>query len=92
MTEEKGIVHCSLHNAAINAKDFVGYLKTLRAKFKKIPLTIFMDNLPVHRAVDVKPWYEQLDMTPMWNVAYSPEFNPIGKCTPQLSNLRHSKL
>ena len=38
---------------------------------------MFMDNLPVHKSREVQPWYERLDITPVYNVAYSPEFNPI---------------
>ena len=29
--------------------------------------------------------YDKLDIKPIWNVGYSPEFNPIGKCRPPLS-------
>ena len=79
MTEEEGICHVAIHSTAINAKDFVGYLHSLRLKFKETPLAIFMDNLQVHKARDVKPCMEKLDMLPVFNVAYSPEFNPIGK-------------
>ena len=79
MTEEEGICRVTIHSTAINAKDFVAYLHKLRFKFKKTPLAIFMDNLQVHRAKEVKPCLEKLNMVPVWNVAYSPEFNPIGK-------------
>ena len=36
-----------------------------------------MDNLTVHKAIIVMPLYPQLNIKPIWNVAYSPEFNPI---------------
>ena len=78
MTEEEGICRVTIHPTAINVKDFVAYLHKLRLKFKKTPLAIFMDNLQVHRAKEVKPCWEKLDIVPVWNVAYSPEFNPIG--------------
>ena len=70
MTEEKGIDHLQLHMEAINADDFIVYLKALRAKHGKRPLAMFMDRLNVHRANRVKPWYQQLNITPIYNAAY----------------------
>ena len=36
-----------------------------------------MDQLKVHKAHQVKPFYIELDIEPVYNVGYSPEFNPI---------------
>ena len=36
-----------------------------------------MDNASIHRAREVKPTYHELKITTVFNVAYSPEFNPI---------------
>ena len=36
-----------------------------------------MDQLNVHKAKDVKPWYDKLNITAVFNVAYSPQFNAI---------------
>ena len=36
-----------------------------------------MDQLPVHKAIAVKPYYKKLNITAIFNVGYSPEFNPI---------------
>jgi transposase len=36
-----------------------------------------MDNLTVHKSKVVNPFYEKLNIMPIWNVPYSPEFNPI---------------
>ena len=36
-----------------------------------------MDNLAVHKHREVQLEYTKLDITPVFNVAYSPEFNPI---------------
>ena len=40
-------------------------------------LALFMDNLAVHRHREVQLEYEKLNIIPIFNVAYSPEFNPI---------------
>ena len=36
-----------------------------------------MDNLNIHKKPCVKEWWPKLDMEPIWNIGYSPEFNPI---------------
>ena len=36
-----------------------------------------MDNLHIHKKQCVKEWWPKLNMQPIWNVSYSPEFNPI---------------
>ena len=36
-----------------------------------------MDQLVVHKSKEVKPRYSELNMTPIYNVSYSPAFNPI---------------
>ena len=46
-----------------------------------------MDQLAVHKAKDVKPLYPQLDIIPVYNVGYSPEFNPIEACFSQVKRV-----
>ena len=36
-----------------------------------------MDNLSVHTAANVKEWWGKLDIVPIFNVPYSPQFSPI---------------
>ncbi len=36
-----------------------------------------MDQLAVHKGKEVKPYYSQLNIKPIFNVGYSPQFNPI---------------
>jgi len=43
-----------------------------------------LDNASFHKGV-VMAHYDKLNIKPIWNVGYSPEFNPIGKCRPPLS-------
>ena len=53
------------------------FLRKLRAKLGRRPIALFMDQLPVHKSVDIRPEYARLDITPVYNVGYSPELNPI---------------
>lgn len=77
ITEEKGVGLCSIYMQSINADDFIEYLKKLRAKNGIHPISLFMDRLNVHRSTKVKPLYAQLNISPIYNVAYSPATNPI---------------
>jgi transposase len=75
-SSEKGIEAIFIHNKAINHQDFIKYLKKLKRK-SKVPIALFMDKLAVHRHKEVKLMYEALNIKPIFNVGYSPEFNPI---------------
>ena len=77
ITEERGVNLIRIQEQAGNAEDFLVYLKALRAKYGKRPITLFMDRLNVHKANSLKPWYPNLDITPCFNARYSPETNPI---------------
>jgi transposase len=77
MTESRGMEMLMCQDHAYNAAEFELYLRGLRRRHTTVPLALLMDNLTVHKAKTVKPLYAQLNITPIWNVAYSPEFNPI---------------
>ena len=77
INEHWGIGTYEIKNEAITADDFAAYLKKMRAGNFKRPLALFMDNLPVHKSNIVKPLYDTLNIMPIYNVAYSPELNPI---------------
>ena len=67
----------AVYNQAICRADFKTYLKALSLKHKKRPLALFMDQLAVHKAADVRELYAELNITQIFNVGYSPELNPI---------------
>ena len=43
----------------------------------EVPIALFCDQLAVHKSKEVKPVYLSTNITPVFNVGYSPEFNPI---------------
>ena len=77
MTEEKGIGLIMIYDQAITAVEFAYYLKKLRAKSGTQPLALFMDRLAVHKSKDIKDLWAKLNIKPVFNVSYSPEYNPI---------------
>ena len=63
---------------------FIEHLKLLRDKHGDQPLAIYCDSLSVHKSKETKPWWEKLDIKRIFNVGYSPEFNPIEACFSQV--------
>lgn len=76
VSEERGVEHISTYNQAVVTSDFKDYLRVLR-RGNRGGLALFMDQLAVHRAGEVKVLCAELDITILFNVSYSPEFNPI---------------
>ena len=77
MRENQGIVLLQIDNQAINSYDFVEYMHLLRRKMGSLPIALFMDQLQVHKSRDVREYFDELDIKPVFNVGYSPELNPI---------------
>ena len=77
MTEEHGIGLIKIHEQACIGEDFRDYLKQLRGKVGKRPVSLYMDNAGIHKKPCVKEWWPKLNMEPIWNIGYSPEFQPI---------------
>ena len=77
ISEEKGVDQFIIYSAAVDSDDFIDYLQRLRKRHGKAPLAMFCDQLAVHKSRAVKPYYDSLDIVPIYNVGYSPEFNGI---------------
>ena len=78
ITSHEGIALRQYYAQAITGKDFADFLVKLRLRYPKRKLAVFMDQLRVHKELEhVQPMYIRHKITPIFNVAYSPEFNPI---------------
>ena len=77
MTAEKGICLVHIYEQPVKEPEFCAHLMKLRSKAGAKPLAIFMDNLWVHKNARVQELMAKLDIRPIYNVPYSPEFNPI---------------
>jgi len=62
---------------SINSDSFIEFLKLLKSKNKGKRLAIFMDNLSVHKTFKVRETMRKLNMIPIYNVPYSPDYNGI---------------
>ena len=62
----------------------------------RTPIAILFDQLSVHKSKDVKPWYEKLNIKPLFNVSYSYQFNAVeaifSKCKALFNHRRLNNL
>ena len=77
MTAEKGICLVHIYEEPVKEPQFCAHLMKLRSKAGDKSIALFMDNLWVHKNAQVRELMTKLDIRPVYNVAYSPEFNPI---------------
>ena len=77
LSYERGIGLCLIHAHAIDHEDFLNYLRKLRGRNGRQPLALFMDQLQVHKAKEIRDEWAKLDIERIYNVSYSPELNPI---------------
>ena len=75
--EDTGIEALVFQNRAYDRYDFIQYLYWLSYINNGQPLAIFMDNLSAHKTAETKLAYQQLVILPIFNLAYSPDYNPI---------------
>ena len=65
------------HERPIKQEQFISFLRLLRKRNANHKLIIFMDNLYVHKTRNVLSEMESLNIKPVFNAVYSPQFNPI---------------
>lgn len=66
-----------MSKSAIDQGSFARFLRQLRQKNSSTRVCVFLDNLAVHRTKRIQELYKQLDMKVIFNVPYSPQYNPI---------------
>ena len=62
---------------SVNIDKFIEFLKELRRKNPFAKMALFMDQLSVHKSTAVRNVMRELRFEPIYNAAYSPDFNPI---------------
>ena len=77
VSPDRGVVFLDIREEIPTKEFFSDYLTRLSRKMRKQPFYLFMDKATVHTAKDVKTKMEELNITPIFNVTASPDFNPI---------------
>ena len=84
VSRERGVDLIHVQDRAVNEFDFARYLGLLSQTRGREPFALFMDNLRVHKTQLVRSMYARLRITPIFNVPYCPETNPIEACFSQV--------
>lgn len=77
VSAERGLVSSAIHKGSIDGNKFLTFLEDLRGAMGEVPFCLFMDNLSVHKTKQVKEALKRLNIIPIYNVPYSPDFNGI---------------
>jgi len=74
VSADEGVDCAMVFDEAINKTSFVTFLEELRRRNGTKPLHLFLDNLAVHKAPEVREAYERLDIHAIWNPTYRYDF------------------
>ena len=77
ISKEKGVEHYRVFENSVNIDKFIEYLDFLRATNRGEKICNFMDNLSAHTAERSKQAMRDYGFRFIYNVPYSPEYNPI---------------
>ncbi len=77
ISTEKGQEHFKIFDKSVNVQKFKQYLQELREKNGEEKIALFLDNLSAHRSEKSKVEASRLGFRFIFNVPYSPEYNPI---------------
>ena len=96
ISKENGQEHYQVYKDSVNVQKFKQYLQELRAKNGDEKIALFLDNLSAHRSEKSKAEAAKLGFRFIFNVPYSPEYNPIefvfSKVKQRFRTLRARKL
>ncbi len=71
------INHFALYPISIKTNQFIDFLEELSSLNDGKKIAIFMDNMRVHRSMIAHEAYTGLEIVPIFNIPYSPQFNGI---------------
>ncbi len=83
---EDGLEYSQIYEKSVDIPKFLDYLENLKKANKGQRIAVFMDNLSVHTSKISKEKMNDLGMRYIYNVPYSPDFNPIEMCFSVLKN------
>jgi transposase len=77
ISAEHGLIHFKLYDRSVNQEKFVDFLDGVWGSMGGKDIAFFMDNFNVDKGSIVKEFMENRDITPIFNVPYAPQYNPI---------------
>ena len=82
-----GFEYYQLFYKAIDRELFMEFIENLREDQGEDKIALFLDNLRVHHTLKVKDLCKKLDIPLVFNLPYSPDYNPIETYFSLLKNL-----
>jgi len=77
ISKERGLEHYQVFEFSVNGDKFEEYLDNLRTANGTDKIALFMDNLSCHTSDRAKATMRQHGFKWIYNVPFSPEYNPI---------------
>jgi transposase len=77
VSEDGGLEAFQIYEKAVTSVDFANFMHILAERAGNKSFAVFMDNLRVHKTLEVTETCKQLHAKPIYNVPYSPNFNGI---------------
>ena len=77
ISKERGQEYFKVYEKSVNVAKFKTYLQELRAQNGDDKLCIFLDNLSAHTSKKSLAEMKRLNISHVFNVPYSPQYNPI---------------
>ena len=86
ISKEKGVEHFQVFEFSVNVDRFIDYLTKLREANPDDKIALFMDNLSAHTSDRSKEAMRERGFRWIYNVPYSPDYNPIEYVFSQVKN------
>ena len=77
ISKDKGLEHYRVFPKSVNVKKFKEWLQELRDQNGNDKMCLFLDNLSAHKSKKSQNFMKELGFRIVFNVPYSPEYNPI---------------
>jgi hypothetical protein len=77
ISSERGLETFYIQQRSINSQSFISFLENLIEINPGTRLTLFLDNCTVHHSKMVASFVKDNGITLVFNVPYSPQYNPI---------------
>jgi len=76
ISTHRGAIHFEQHPKSIKGVTFLAFMQNLRDKSEG-HLFVLMDNASIHTTLKLRAWCLENEVTPLWNVPYTPQFDGI---------------
>jgi len=77
VSEQIGTDLVMLFDFSVNKEKFKVYLDELRSRYFFDDICLYIDNLSVHRSLEIRERMDELSIAYIFSPIYSPDYNPV---------------